>query len=428
MSKLTQAELDSQAGAQQTDAVVAGTPDVAGGKLSAVFPSYARYDISLVKGKGSWVWDDKGNKYLDFTCGLAVTSLGHAPEKVGAKLKDQIDTLWHVSNLFHIPGQDKVAKLLTENSCADQVFFCNSGAEANEAAIKLARRYHQKIKGVERYEVITFEQSFHGRTLATLTATGQQKVKEGFLPLPAGFKTVPLHNLPALEAAIGDHTAAIMLEMVLAEGGVLEVEPDFLNAVVELCKKHGLLLIVDEVQTGMGRTGKLFAHQHYGIEPDIFTLAKGVASGFPAGVMLGKGYLREAFSAGSHASTFGGTPLATAVMAATIETMLEDELPQRAEEMGKYLTGLLQEKLADCSFVKDIRGKGLLIGIECQTPVGDIVVAGQKKGLLFVSAGPNVIRLLPNLYVSKEEIDQAVDILSQLIHTYAIQANGEVSS
>lgn len=428
MSKLTQAELDSQAGAQQTDTVGSGTPDVTAGKLSAVFPSYARYDISLVKGKGTWVWDDKGNKYLDFTSGLAVTSLGHAPEKVGAKLKDQIDTLWHVSNLFHIPGQDKVANLLTENSCADQVFFCNSGAEANEAAIKLARRYHQKIKGVDRYEVITFEQSFHGRTLATLTATGQQKVKEGFLPLPAGFKTVPLHDLPALEAAIGDHTAAIMLEMVLAEGGVLEVEPEFLNAVVALCKKHGLLLIVDEVQTGMGRTGKLFAHQHYGIEPDIFTLAKGIASGFPAGLMLGKGYLREAFSAGDHASTFGGTPLATAVMAATIETMLEDELPQRAEEMGKYLTGLLKEKLADCSFVKDIRGKGLLIGIECQSPVGDIVLAGQKKGLLFVTAGPNVLRLLPNLYVSKEEIDQAVDILCELIHTYAKQANGEVSS
>ncbi|MEK4292826.1 acetylornithine transaminase [Paenibacillus sp. FSL R5-0914] len=428
MSKLTQAELDSQAGTQQTDTAGSGTPDVAAGKLSAVFPSYARYDLSLVKGKGTWVWDDKGNKYLDFTSGLAVTSLGHAPEKVGAKLKDQIDTLWHVSNLFHIPGQDKVANLLTENSCADQVFFCNSGAEANEAAIKLARRYHQKIKGVDRYEVITFEQSFHGRTLATLTATGQQKVKEGFLPLPAGFKTVPLHDLPALEAAIGDHTAAIMLEMVLAEGGVLEVEPEFLNAVVALCKKHGLLLIVDEVQTGMGRTGKLFAHQHYGIEPDIFTLAKGIASGFPAGLMLGKGYLRDAFSPGSHASTFGGTPLATAVMAATIETMLEDELPQRAEEMGKYLTGLLKEKLADCSFVKDIRGKGLLIGIECQSPVGDIVLAGQKKGLLFVTAGPNVLRLLPNLYVSKEEIDQAVDIVSELIHTYAIQANGEVSS
>ncbi|MBT2291588.1 acetylornithine transaminase [Paenibacillus albidus] len=397
-------------------------------KLSKVFPSYGRFDISLVKGKGSWVWDDEGNKYLDFTSGLAVTSLGHAPEKVGAKLKEQIDTLWHVSNLFHIPGQDKVAQLLTENSCADQVFFCNSGAEANEAAIKLARRYQQKIKRVDRYEVITFEQSFHGRTLATLTATGQQKVKEGFLPLPAGFKTVPLHDLPALEAAIGEHTAAVMLEMVLAEGGVLEVQADFLQAVVELCKQHGLLLIVDEVQTGMGRTGKLFAHQHYGIEPDIFTLAKGVASGFPAGVMLGKGYLREAFSPGSHASTFGGTPLAAAVMSATIETMLEDKLPERAAEMGSYLKGQLTEKLADCSFVLDIRGKGLLIGIECKSAVGDIVLAGQKRGLLFVTAGPNVLRLLPNLYVSKEEIHQAVDIVSELIHTYAEQMDGEANS
>ncbi|MCL6601854.1 MAG: acetylornithine transaminase [Paenibacillus sp.] len=431
MSKLTQAEQDSLAGVQQ-QAESAGSgmqnATVSTNKQSAIFPSYARYDISLVKGKGSWVWDDKGNKYLDFTCGLAVTSLGHAPEKVGAKLKEQIDTLWHVSNLFHIPGQEKVATLLTDNSCADQVFFCNSGAEANEAAIKLARRYHQKVKGTGRYEVITFEQSFHGRTLATLTATGQQKVKEGFLPLPAGFVTVPLHDLAALEAAISENTAAIMLEMVLAEGGVLEVQPEFLNAVSELCKKHGLLLIVDEVQTGMGRTGKLFAHEHYEIEPDIFTLAKGIASGFPAGAMLAKGYLREAFTAGSHATTFGGTPLATAVMAATIETMLEEELPQRAAVMGEYLTGLLKEKLADTSFVLDIRGKGLLIGIECQSPVGDIVLAGQQRGLLFVTAGPNVIRLLPNLYVSKEEVDQAVDILSELIHTYAKKESGEAGS
>ncbi|MFC3747580.1 acetylornithine transaminase [Paenibacillus sp. GCM10012306] len=418
MSKLTEVE-DGKAVEDATGQATSTD------KLSAVFPSYARFDISLVKGKGSWVWDDKGNKYLDFTSGLAVTSLGHAPEKVGAKLKEQIDTLWHVSNLFHIPGQDKVAKLLTENSCADQVFFCNSGAEANEAAIKLARRYQQKIKGVDRYEVITFEQSFHGRTLATLTATGQQKVKEGFLPLPAGFKTVPLHDLSALKAAIGEHTAAIMIEMILAEGGVLEVQPDFLEAVAALCKEHGLLLIVDEVQTGMGRTGKLFGHQHYNIEPDIFTLAKGVASGFPAGLMLGKGYLREAFSPGSHATTFGGTPLAAAVMSATIETMLEDDVPQRAAESGSYLVGQLKEKLADIPFITEIRGKGLLIGIECKGPVGDIVLAGQKKGLLFVTAGPNVIRLLPNLYVSKEEIDQAVDILSELIHTYATEANGE---
>ncbi|WP_235775628.1 MULTISPECIES: aspartate aminotransferase family protein [Paenibacillus] len=411
------ADTGTQAGAASK--TEEGAKTAGSGKLEHVFPSYGRYDISLVKGKGSWVWDDKGNKYLDFTCGLAVTSLGHAPEKVGEKLKQQIDTLWHVSNLFHIPGQDRVAELLTANTCADQVFFCNSGAESNEAAIKLARRYHQKVKGTGRYEVITFQQSFHGRTLATLTATGQQKVKDGFLPLPEGFVTVPLHDLPALEAAIGEHTAAIMLEMVLAEGGILEVQPDFLNSVVELCKRHGLLLIVDEVQTGMGRTGKLFAHQHYGIEPDIFTVAKGIASGFPAGLMLAKGYLREAFPPGSHASTFGGTPLATAAMSATIETMLEDNLPQRAAESGEYLTAQLKEKLADCPFVLDIRGKGLLIGIECKEAVGDIVLAGQKRGLLFVTAGTHVIRLLPNLYVSREEIDQAVDILSDLIHTYA---------
>lgn len=426
MSELTQTEKDSLTGAPETRSAE-GQQEAAPAKLRAVFPSYARYDLSLVKGKGSWVWDDQGNKYLDFMCGLAVTSLGHAPEKVGQKLKEQIDTLWHVSNLFHIPGQDRVAELLTANSGADQVFFCNSGAEANEAAIKLARKYHQKIKGTGRYEIITFEQSFHGRTLATLTATGQQKVKEGFLPLPEGFKTVPLHDLPALKAAITENTAAIMLEMVLAEGGVLVVEPDFLNAVVELCKEHGLLLIVDEVQTGMGRTGKLFAHQHYGIEPDIFTLAKGVASGFPAGVMLGKGYLRDAFSPGSHASTFGGTPLATAVMQATIETMLEDHLPERAAEMGEYLMNLLREKLGDLPFVHEVRGKGLLIGIECAGPVGDIILAGQKKGLLFVQAGPNVIRLLPNLYVSKEEIHQAVDILTELIHTYVNSLNGEAN-
>ncbi|SEU14550.1 aspartate aminotransferase family protein [Paenibacillus sp. NFR01] len=426
MSELTQTEKDSLTGAPENRSAE-GQQEAAPAKLRAVFPSYARYDLSLVKGKGSWVWDDQGNKYLDFMCGLAVTSLGHAPEKVGQKLKEQIDTLWHVSNLFHIPGQDRVAELLTANSGADQVFFCNSGAEANEAAIKLARKYHQKIKGTGRYEIITFEQSFHGRTLATLTATGQQKVKEGFLPLPEGFKTVPLHDLPALKAAITENTAAIMLEMILAEGGVLVVEPDFLNAVVELCKEHGLLLIVDEVQTGMGRTGKLFAHQHYGIEPDIFTLAKGVASGFPAGVMLGKGYLRDAFSPGSHASTFGGTPLAAAVMQATIETMLEDQLPERAAEMGEYLIYLLREKLGDLPFVHEVRGKGLLIGIECAGPVGDIILAGQKKGLLFVQAGPTVIRLLPNLYVTKEEIHQAVDILTELIHTYVNSLNGEAN-
>lgn len=388
------------------------------GQSSSLFPNYARYPISLVKGQGSWLWDDQGNKYLDFMSGIAVTNLGHAPEKVTAKLKGQLDQLWHVSNLFHIPNQEKAAALLTANSCADAVFFCNSGAEANEAAIKLARRYHQKVKGTDRYEIITFFQSFHGRTLATLTATGQDKVKDGFLPLPAGFKSVPLHDLDALKAAITDHTAAIMLELVLAEGGVLPVEEGFVRGIQELCKEHGLLLIIDEVQTGMGRTGKLFAHEHYGIEPDIFTLAKGIASGFPTGAMLGKAFLRDAFSAGSHGSTFGGTPIATAAVIATIETMLEDRLPQRAEEMGAYLKEQLTEKLAGNPHVKAVRGLGLLVGIECAEPVGDLVLEGQKRGLLFITAGPNVIRLLPNLYVTKEEIDQAVSIIAGVIHDH----------
>ncbi|MCM3208280.1 aspartate aminotransferase family protein [Paenibacillus illinoisensis] len=385
---------------------------------SSLFQTYARYPISLVKGKGSWLWDDQGNRYLDFMCGLAVTSLGHAPEKVGAKLKAQIDELWHVSNLFQIPGQEKAAALLTANTCADAVFFCNSGAEANEAAIKIARRYHQKVKGNDRYEVITFAQSFHGRTLATLTATGQDKVKEGFLPLPAGFVTVPLHDIAALEAAIGPKTAAIMLEMVQAEGGVYPVEPEFVKHVRKLCDEHGLLLIVDEVQTGMGRTGKLFAHEHYGIEPDVFTVAKGIGSGFPVGAMLGKGFLRDAFTPGSHATTFGGTPLASSVVIATIETMLEDRLPERAAEMGDYLMSSLRKRLAGNSFVKEVRGLGLLVGIECAEPVGDIVLAGQKRGILFVTAGPNVIRLLPNLYVSKEEIDEAVSLVATLIEEH----------
>ncbi|AET57652.1 acetylornithine aminotransferase (ACOAT) [Paenibacillus terrae HPL-003] len=385
---------------------------------SSLFPTYARYPLTLVKGQGSWLWDDQGNRYLDFMSGIAVTNLGHAPQAVAERLKKQIDELWHVSNLFHIPGQERAAALLTANSSADAVFFCNSGAEANEAAIKLARRYHQKVKQTGRYEIITFTQSFHGRTLATLTATGQDKVKEGFLPLPAGFKSVPLHDQAALEAAISENTAAIMLEMVQAEGGMYPVEPAFVDVITKLCNEHGLLLIIDEVQTGMGRTGKLFSFEHYGIEPDIFTLAKGLGSGFSVGAMLGKGYLREAFTAGSHGSTFGGTPLAMAAVQATIETIIDEKLPERAAELGEYLFQSLQKQLGEIPFVKDIRGKGLMVGIECAEPVAELVLAGQKKGILFITAGPNVVRLLPNLYVTKDEIDQAVALITELIQEH----------
>lgn len=381
----------------------------------ALFPTYARYPLALVKGEGSWLWDDTGKKYLDFMSGLAVTNLGHAPQAIKEALIAQLDQVWHVSNLFRIPGQEEAAELLVQHTCADAVFFCNSGAEANEGAIKLARRYFQKVKGEHRYEMITFNQSFHGRTLATLTATGQDKVKEGFLPLPEGFVTVPMHDLAAVENAIGDHTAAVMLELVQAEGGVLPVKPEFVHDLSKLCRDKGILLILDEVQTGMGRTGKLFAHEHYGIQPDIFTAAKGLGSGFPVGAVLAKEHLREAFTPGSHATTFGGTPLASTVVKATVQEIAGKRLSDRAAGAASYLTGQLREKLAGNPWVKQIRGLGLLIGIECGGPVADVIATMRERGLLVVPAGPNVVRLLPNLLVSNEEIDQAVGIISAVL-------------
>jgi acetylornithine aminotransferase len=381
----------------------------------SLFPTYARYPIRLVRGKGSRLWDDQGKEYLDFMSGLAVTNLGHAPDRVREALVRQLGELWHVSNLFHIEGQERAARLLVENSCADAVFFCNSGAEANEAAVKLARRYHRKVLGNDRYKIVTFERSFHGRTLATLTATGQDKVKDGFDPLPDGFVHVPLHDLAAVEAAVDGHTAAIMIEPVVAEGGVIPVEHDFLRALRELCDRHGLLLIFDEVQTGMGRTGKLFAYQHSGVEPDIFTLAKGLGSGFPVGAMLAREHLVPAFSAGSHASTFGGTPIAMAAVTATLETMLELDVPAKAAEAGEYLMGRLREAARDLPNVAEIRGKGLLVGIQCTHPVADAVAEMHRRGLLVVTAGPEVIRLLPNLLVTREEIDEAVEKIAAVL-------------
>jgi acetylornithine/N-succinyldiaminopimelate aminotransferase len=382
---------------------------------SALFSTYARYPITLVKGKGSRLWDDQGKEYVDFMSGLAVTNLGHVPDAVKAALVSQLDELWHVSNLFSIPNQEKAARLLVDNSCADAVFFCNSGAEANEAAIKLARRYHQKVKGNNRYEIITFNQSFHGRTLATLTATGQDKVKEGFLPLPEGFRHVPLHDIAALEAAVNENTAAIMLELVQAEGGVINVDADFLRGVRALCDRHGILLILDEVQTGMGRTGKMFAYEHYDVEPDVFTLAKGIGSGFPVGAMLAKEHVKSAFTPGAHATTFGGTPIAMAVVAATIETMLSENAVGRAAEAGDYLIAQLQNSLNSLPNVIEIRGRGLLVGILCTGPVAEQIAELHQRGLLVVPAGPNVIRLLPNLLVTHEDIDTAVGLIAAVL-------------
>ncbi|GIP35624.1 acetylornithine transaminase [Paenibacillus sp. J2TS4] len=389
---------------------------------SSLFPTYARYPMAMVKGEGSRLWDDQGNRYLDLMTGLAVTSLGHSPAKVKEKLVEQLDDLWHVSNLFHIPNQEKLARLLTDNSCMDAVFFCNSGAEANEAAIKLARRYHQKVLGTGRYEIITFKQSFHGRTLATLTATGQEKVQDGFQPLPQGFVYAPFNDAEALAGYINDKTCAIMLEMVQAEGGVRIADPAFVKEVAKLCKEHNLLLIVDEIQTGLGRTGKLFAYEHYGIEPDIITLAKALGSGFPIGAMLGKEKLTEAFTAGSHGSTFGGTPIATAAGIATVEIIVGDKLSDRAAEMGQYAVEKLKAKLEGHPMVKEIRAMGLLIGIECTRPVADLIAEIHGHGVLVVSAGPEVIRLLPSLLVTHEELDEGIEVIGKVLagHTMAV--------
>ncbi|WII37206.1 acetylornithine transaminase [Paenibacillus thiaminolyticus] len=387
---------------------------------SSLLPTYARYPMTLVKGSGSRLWDDRGNSYLDFMSGIAVANLGHVPERVKARVQEQLETLWHVSNLFRIPQQEQAAEWLTKHTCADAVFFCNSGAEANEAAIKLARRYHAKVAKSGRYEIITFQQSFHGRTLATLTATGQDKVKEGFHPLPEGFRYVPFNDIESLRAAVNDKTAAIMLEIVQAEGGVHTIKAVFAQEVAKLCAEHGLLLIIDEVQTGMGRTGALFAHEHYGLEPDIFTVAKGLGSGFPVGAMLAKEHLREAFGPGSHGSTFGGNPLAMSAVIGTMEMMIEEKAAQRAAERGAYLLNSLKVKLSDVPVVKDVRGLGLIIGIECSEPAADIVEAARAAGLLVITAGPNVVRLLPNLLVTPEEIDEAVSILHQVLEARSL--------
>ncbi|WP_159885456.1 acetylornithine transaminase [Paenibacillus puerhi] len=390
---------------------------------SALFPNYARYPFTFVKGEGSRLWDEHGKEYLDLMCGLAVTNLGHAPKQVTERLKEQVDTLWHTSNLFHIPGQEKLAELLVANSCADAVFFCNSGAEANEAAIKIARRYFSKVLGQpERYEIITFDMSFHGRTLATLTATGQEKVKEGFAPLPEGFVYAPYNDEEAVEKLISPRTCAIMLELVQGEGGVNPADPDFVKAVAELCERHGLLLILDEIQTGVGRTGKLYAYEHYGIEPDLFTLAKGLGSGMPIGALLGKEKLRGAFTAGSHGTTFGGNYLSTAAGLATLETMLAEDVPAKAAAMGEYIVSELKARLADNPLVEQIRGLGMLIGIGLTVPGTDLIKSIHEQGVLVVPAGPNVIRLAPSLVISKEDIDRGLDTICQTLSKAAAAA------
>lgn len=384
-----------------------------------LFPTYTRFPITLVKGKGSRVWDDQGKEYVDFMCGLAVTNLGHTPEPVMEQLIHQMGELWHISNLFSIPGQEKLAEKLCDLSGLNRAFFCSTGAEANEAAIKLARRYSQVVQGTDRCEIITFKRSFHGRTMATLTATGQEKVQEGFDPLLPGFVYADYNDMDSVYSLIGNQTCAIMLELIQGEGGVLPAEKSFVRELAKLCEEQDLLLIIDEIQTGMGRTGSWFAFQHYGIEPDIITLAKGLGSGFPVGAMLGKEKLAEAFTAGSHGSTFGGTPIAMAAGLATVDVLEKENLPERAARLGDVILEKLNGELSRLPFVKEIRGKGLLIGIECAEPVADMVQTIHERGVLVVSAGPNVIRMAPSLNIPEEDVQDALAIICKAIQEKA---------
>lgn len=380
-----------------------------------VMQTYGRIPLALVRGSGVKVWDAEGREYLDFVSGLAVNALGHCHPVVQEAVCAQAGTLMHVSNLYYTEPQGKLAKLLTENTSADRVFFCNSGAEANEAAIKLARKYAKIYMGPEKYEIITALKSFHGRTLATITATGQPKYQQGFEPLPQGFSYVPFNDLVALEEAIGPNTCAVLLEPLQGEGGVNPATQDYLQGVMELCRDNGLLLMLDEVQSGLGRTGKFLAHQHYGIEPDIFTVAKALGGGFPIGAMLAKEEVAAAFSPGDHASTFGGNPLACAAGLATINYLLGKGVVENAARMGEHFKKRLWDMSGRYSVIKEVRGMGLLLGMEIEVEGKPIVDRCQEKGLLINCVNNNVLRFLPPLIVTIEQVDSALGILEAVM-------------
>ena len=381
-----------------------------------MFQTYGRFPITLVKGDGCRVWDDEGKEYLDFVAGIAVCSLGHSSPVVCRALDEQAGKLVHVSNLYYTEPQTDLAQLLVLNSFADRVFFCNSGAEANEAAIKLARKYSLEKSGPNRHVIISMRNSFHGRTMATLSATGQEKIRVGYDPLLQGFRFVPFNDIKALRASMGNDVCAVMLEPIQGEGGVVCPDPGYLEKVRALCSEKEVALIFDEVQVGMGRTGKLFAHEHYGVTPDIMTLAKALGNGLPIGAMLSTQELAGAFGPGSHATTFGGTPLATAVSTAVLKSLLHDGWVANAEKMGDYFRTGLDRLAGKHELIKDVRGLGLIIGVELDVPGAPIVEACQKKGFLIICAQEQVLRFVPPLIVKKEEIDLLLEVLDNIFN------------
>jgi acetylornithine/N-succinyldiaminopimelate aminotransferase len=376
---------------------------------SALLPTYARAPIAFERGEGAWLVARGGERYLDFGAGIAVNALGHAHPHLVEALTTQAQKLWHTSNLFEIPDGERFGQRLVDASFADVAFFCNSGAEANEAAIKMARKYHAAGGHPERYRIVTFEGAFHGRTLATLAAGGQQKYIEGFGPKVDGFDQVPFGDHAALRAAIGPETAAVMIEPIQGEGGVRPVPPQCLRGLRELCDEHGLMLIMDEVQTGVGRTGRLFAHEWSGIAPDIMSAAKGIGGGFPMGVCLATHEAARGMVAGSHGTTFGGNPLAMAVGNAVLDVVLADGFLDHVRQVARVLTqklGALRDRYPDV--VTAIRGDGLMLGLKLGVPNTAFAAAARAEHLLVIPAGDNVVRLLPPLIVTEADVTEAV--------------------
>ena len=374
-----------------------------------VMPTYARAPLSFVKGEGSWLMDAEGRRYLDMAAGIAVNVLGHAHPDLVAVLKEQAENLWHTSNLYDVPNQRKLADKLVDATFADTVFFTNSGAESMECAVKMARKFHYENGAPERVNIITFEGSFHGRTLGMIAAAGAEKLTKGFGPVLEGFTHVPFGDHDALTSAIDNTTAAILIEPVQGEGGIRPVPDQCLKGLRDLCDEHGLLLIVDEIQCGVGRTGKLFAYEWSGIEPDIMAIAKGIGGGFPLGACLATEHAASGMTAGTHGSTYGGNPMATAVGAAVMDHVNTDAFLQNVNALAGTFRQQLEGLVASHPKVfKSVRGSGLMIGLECVVPNLDVVNASYDTEMLTVPGGENVVRLLPALNISMEELKESV--------------------
>ena len=385
---------------------------------AALYDTYARAPMRFERGEGVWLITESGERYLDFAAGVAVNSLGHAHPHLVAALKDQAEKLWHISNLYESPGQEKLARRLIENTFADKVFFTNSGAEALECAIKTARRYHYSKGKPEKFHIITFEGAFHGRTIAMIAAGGQQKYIDGFGPKAPGFDQVPFEDLDAVKAAITEATAGILLEPVQGEGGLRAFSPEFLREIRALCDEYGLLLILDEVQCGVGRTGALFAHERAGMTPDIMAVAKGIGGGFPMGACLATAEAASGMVTGTHGSTYGGNPLAMAVGNAVLDVVLADGFLQHVRDVALvFRQGLASIKDRFPDVIEEIRGEGLMIGIKAKVPAADLLAAIRAEKLLGVMAGDNVVRLLPPLVTTAEDAREGLARLEKATET-----------